>query len=192
MPTSLSGHSAALPGRIWFTPDLHFGRLWFACFLFSPEQFSEPFLASFWWVCFPLNHISIALPSKSKGKPLLGGPALLVPGAGPSLAPGALTRWGHPPLHPAWPAALGLPGLLLRGWSRLLGTLSQPGTPAPQGAAAPQGALSLVASSPDKGRGFLRPLCSVGRKSCFTESFPPQTHFLPGQVGPRTWPEASL
>lgn len=78
-------------GRISFTPDLHLGRLWFACLLFSLEQVSKPFLASFRWVCFPLNHISIALPSKSKGKPLLGGPALLFPRAGPSLAPDALT-----------------------------------------------------------------------------------------------------
>ena len=60
-------------GRISFTPDRHLGRLWFACVLFSLEQVSKPFLASFRWVCFPLNHISIALPSKSKGKPLLGG-----------------------------------------------------------------------------------------------------------------------
>lgn len=119
VPTSLSGHSPALPGRIWFTPDLHLGRLWFACLLFSPEQFSEPFLASFWWVCFPLNHISIALPCKSKGKPLLGGPALLVPGAGPSLAPGALTvssPLGTPSSSPclacscgsSWPAVEGM------------------------------------------------------------------------------------
>lgn len=60
-------------GRISFTPDRHLGRLWFACLLFSLEQVSKPFLASFRWVCFPLNHISIALPSKSKGKPLVGG-----------------------------------------------------------------------------------------------------------------------
>lgn len=67
------------------------GRLCFAFLFFSPEQFSEPFLASFRCVCFPLNQTSIALPSKSKGKPLLTGPAPLVPRAGPSLGSGCFT-----------------------------------------------------------------------------------------------------
>ena len=161
LPTSLSGHSAALPGRISFTPDL---QLWASLFGF-PFFLTGTILRAF------LGFSQVGLLSfesdfnsssqQEQREASARGPAPLAPGLAPPWLR-ALYCLKSPSRSPAQPAAVGLPRLLLRVWSSLLGTLSQPGTPAPQGLPGPRAVSSSVASLPDKVRAggcFLRPRC---------------------------------